>query len=644
MTVSQTTRLSITRWSQDGDPFTRSQMDESHENLEERVARIVSQTAAPVPVGGEWARSFWFDSDANVMYYWDSETSTGTWKPLNLYGVVGQMSTTSPSIVGYVQATLRQSNSAGIRDEFARIDHQHELPAPDLSSRVERSILTSKGDIFAATAASTPARVAVGANNYVLMADSAEASGIKYDLIREANIATGAITTNKIGTLSSLTVSGTLSVTSTATFDGEINVGATTTGNSSINFRDANSATYRTLRWNNASNRWEVEDNASGFHVLWHSGNDGAGSGLDADTVDGVQLSGLVQTTNNSSLNDDSRNTRGVTRLYRRDNNSDYSVQTEWDGSRWFLRGYQGDTPYVHGNEVRVAYADYAANAGSAGSAGSATNANYASSAGSAGSATNASYASSAGNADTVDGLHASAFLLNYGRGRHITGASLTGGSWENASLKIDAAYFGVGNTDSGEGVSISFRHTSGGVYYVPQMRMAGDAFYFRNSNNANWASVIGVISNQSSRDYKQDIEEWPKKPVSVGSAVDETYFDNALGIVRQITPRFYRWDESSLKDINPDDQTGELIEHVCSAKTCGGTKSNPCDRVKNWKDGQIGFVAEEITDVVPQIGNRMEDGVYKGIDAVAISALLTAALKELDAKVSRLEDAVMGA
>lgn len=29
---------------------------------------------------------------------------------------------------------------------------------------------------------------------------------------------------------------------------------------------------------------------------IWHAGNDGAGSGLDADTVDAVQLSGLVQT------------------------------------------------------------------------------------------------------------------------------------------------------------------------------------------------------------------------------------------------------------------------------------------------------------------------------------------------------------
>lgn len=40
--------------------------------------------------------------------------------------------------------------------------------------------------------------------------------------------------------------------------------------------------------------------NASTFtyngNTVWHAGNDGAGSGLDADMIDGVQLSGLVQT------------------------------------------------------------------------------------------------------------------------------------------------------------------------------------------------------------------------------------------------------------------------------------------------------------------------------------------------------------
>lgn len=41
-------------------------------------------------------------------------------------------------------------------------------------------LLTTKGDIYAATAASTPARLGVGANATVLTADSAEATGLKW--------------------------------------------------------------------------------------------------------------------------------------------------------------------------------------------------------------------------------------------------------------------------------------------------------------------------------------------------------------------------------------------------------------------------------------------------------------------------------
>jgi len=41
-------------------------------------------------------------------------------------------------------------------------------------------ILTTKGDIYAATAAATPARLGVGSNNTVLTADSAEVTGLKW--------------------------------------------------------------------------------------------------------------------------------------------------------------------------------------------------------------------------------------------------------------------------------------------------------------------------------------------------------------------------------------------------------------------------------------------------------------------------------
>lgn len=84
---------------------------------------------------------------------------------------------------------------------------------------------------------------------------------------------------------------------------------------------------------------------------------DGSGSGIDADLLDNISSGSFVQTTYNSSLNSDSRNSRGPTRLYRRESDSNYSVQTYWTGSRWRLYGYSGDTG--HG-DTHVGYADNA--------------------------------------------------------------------------------------------------------------------------------------------------------------------------------------------------------------------------------------------------------------------------------------------
>ena len=153
-------------------------------------------------------------------------------------------------------------------------------------------------------------------------------------------------------------------------------------------------------------------------NTVWHSGNDGSGSGLDADTVDGLHIhtdrnneanrlvrtdaSGYIQAGYiNSSSGDEKNNsnpsyvwgTNGsdsylrtystgslsvnyansagsagsagyTTKLRRRDDASDYNVQTSWGTDKtgyWSLRGYSGDTYHAG---VWVAWAGDATNAG----------------------------------------------------------------------------------------------------------------------------------------------------------------------------------------------------------------------------------------------------------------------------------------
>lgn len=52
--------------------------------------------------------------------------------------------------------------------------------AQDDSNAIQNAIVDAKGDLIAATAADTPARLAVGANGTILVADSTAATGLKW--------------------------------------------------------------------------------------------------------------------------------------------------------------------------------------------------------------------------------------------------------------------------------------------------------------------------------------------------------------------------------------------------------------------------------------------------------------------------------
>lgn len=78
--------------------------------------------------------------------------------------------------------------------------------AQDDSNAIQNAIVDAKGDLIAATAADTPARLAVGTNGHVLTADSTEATGMKW-----AAVAGGSMTLLSTTTLNSGTTSQTIS-------------------------------------------------------------------------------------------------------------------------------------------------------------------------------------------------------------------------------------------------------------------------------------------------------------------------------------------------------------------------------------------------------------------------------------------------
>lgn len=103
--------------------------------------------------------------------------------------------------------------------------------AQDDSNAIQNAIVDAKGDLISATAADTPARLAVGANGTVLTADSAESTGLKW-----ATPSSGALTF-----ISSTNLSASVSVSNcfTSTYINYLLVVYITsaTTNADVNFR-----------------------------------------------------------------------------------------------------------------------------------------------------------------------------------------------------------------------------------------------------------------------------------------------------------------------------------------------------------------------------------------------------------------------
>ena len=95
---------------------------------------------------------------------------------------------------------LKGGTTGQVLSKASNTDLDFSWVAQDDSNAIQNAIVDAKGDLIAATAADTPARLAVGTNGQVLTADSTAATGIKW--------ATPAAPTSGMNLISRTTFSG----------------------------------------------------------------------------------------------------------------------------------------------------------------------------------------------------------------------------------------------------------------------------------------------------------------------------------------------------------------------------------------------------------------------------------------------------
>jgi hypothetical protein len=199
---------------------------------------------------------------------------------------------------------------------------------------------------------------------------------------------------------------------------------------------------------------------------------------------------------------------------------------------------------------------------------------------------------------------------------------------------------------------------------HTGQLRAASGTWYARSHNDGSYWTLAAVISNQSSRHLKQDIETWGvAKPLS--SAVNVAYETTATDLLNELRVVSYRWKKqdalpadipserrsNALDRLNRirrsqglDQYDGDEAIHRCG-RDCDASEESPCDMYRNWERGTLGLVAEEVGEVIPEVTNidmyqhSSTRGQNTAIDGLAMTAMCVKAIQELSARNAELEE-----
>jgi hypothetical protein len=450
-----------------------------------------------------------------------------------------------------------------------------------------------------------------------------------------------------ITSLSAAKISGTVGSASSATNSTNSTfVNVTATGADAtyfLAFAGSQTTGQQSIYVDNSSGSYNPSSNTATINITGSAGY--ANSAGSAGAVAASNITGQVGMWTSAAR-------PGPNRLYRRDGDSDYSVQTYWTGSLWRLYGYNGDTAHA---DTHVGYAD------SAGTASSAT---------------------SAGNSTTVAGL-----AVHTGRNNEVNKVVRTDGSgylqvgYINSSSGNEgnnsnpARVWGTNGTDDylrtylTSALSVNYANSAGGVAWTnvsgrptAVSAFTNDSGYITGITSANVTTALGYTPYNSSNPngYITSSGSISGNAATATTATTanalntaNNYQMNSLGVgtgpsgtageiraTNNVTA-YYSSDKKFKENINEVANATEIVSAI-GTKTFQWTDDYIQDH--GGEDGyfvtkdDFGVIAQDVQAVFPMAVRTREDGSL-AVDYGKLAVLAFGAIKELSERIAKLEN-----
>lgn len=250
MSVTQTTRLNIYRWSSGSDSFTRSQLDTSHGQIEALAAGFLQAASRPA-AGAAYLGFIFYNTSTQALSYCNGSA----WIGLNSFGSPTTQAFDDAPADGVATTVARSdhkhgfpgfgapvdvstSNQNGTANTAARSDHQHKLAdlvisggaiqdnSVDTDAIVDGAVTKLKLDANSVGAAQIETD-AVGSSE--LAANSVSDVHLQADSVGSSELKNGSVGDAQVSSISAAKITGTVSsspdIDASQVVTGTLNVG-----------------------------------------------------------------------------------------------------------------------------------------------------------------------------------------------------------------------------------------------------------------------------------------------------------------------------------------------------------------------------------------------------------------------------------